>query len=54
MEERDFKDWQKKEKMHILFFDGASKGNSGLAGAGGVLVNPSGIPSFSFSWGIGT
>ena len=49
MEERDFEDWQKKEKMHILFFDGASKGNPGLAGAGGVLVNPDRIPNFSFS-----
>jgi ribonuclease HI len=40
--------------MHILFFDGASKGNPSLAGAGGVLVNPDGNPNFIFSWGLET
>ena len=35
MEERDFEDWQKKEKMHFLFFDGASRGNPAYQGQEG-------------------
>jgi ribonuclease HI len=36
-----------------LFFDGASKGNPGSTGGGGVLVSPTGHLEFSFSWGLG-
>jgi hypothetical protein len=41
-EKQDFEEWKTKEKKHILSFDGASKGNPGLAGGGGVLVSPTG------------
>jgi ribonuclease HI len=52
-EEQDFEEWKRKENKHILFFDGASKGNPGLAGGGGVLVSPTGHPELSFAWGLG-
>jgi hypothetical protein len=32
-EEEDFEEWKLNINMHILFFDGASKGNPGVAGA---------------------
>ena len=52
-EEQDFEKWKRKENNHILFFDGASKGNLGLAGGGGVLVSPIGQPKLKFAWGLG-
>jgi ribonuclease HI len=52
-EEQDFEDWKRKENKHILFFDGASKGNPRLAGRGGVLVSPTGHPELVFAWGLG-
>jgi ribonuclease HI len=33
--------------------DGASKGNPGIAGGGGVLYNPEGNLVLSFAWGLG-
>jgi ribonuclease HI len=36
-----------------LFFDEASKRNSGLAGGGRILVSPTGLLELNFSWGIG-
>ena len=48
-EEQYFEEWKRKENKHILFFDGASKGNPGLVGGGGVLVSPIGHPEISFS-----
>jgi ribonuclease HI len=39
-------------QRHSLFFDGASKGNPGAAGGGGVLLDPEEIKVFSYSWGI--
>jgi hypothetical protein len=53
-EKQDFEEWKTKEKKHILSFDGASKGNPGLAGGGGVLVSPTGLLKLSFTWGLGT
>jgi hypothetical protein len=35
----DFSDWIKSQNVHILCFDGASKGNPGVAGAGGVILD---------------
>ena len=37
MKPKDFKCWWKKLGCSSLFFDGASKGNPGMAGAGGSL-----------------
>ena len=43
-----------KQKYRLLFFDGASKNNRGLAGVGGFFVfDPEGIRRQSYSWGIG-
>jgi hypothetical protein len=44
MEEKEFKEWKRKENKYILFFDGASKGNPGVAGEGGMLVGPNELP----------
>jgi len=52
-EEQDFEDWKRKENQHILFFDGASKGNPGLVGRGGVLVSPTIHLELRFAWGLG-
>jgi len=52
-EEQEFEEWKTKETKHILFFDGASKENSGLAGGGGVLVRPTRFLEISFAWGLG-
>lgn len=38
---------------HSLFFDGASKGNPGATDGGGVLLNPAGSITLSFSLGLG-
>jgi len=36
-----------------LFFDGASKGNPGFAGGGGILLCPDGSAQVRFAWGLG-
>ena len=36
-----------------FFFDGASKGNPGVAGAGGILLDPRGHVEQTFAWGLG-
>jgi len=51
--ETDFKDWLNSHSRHSLFFDGAAKGNPGKAGAGGVVVSPTGEKIHSFAWGLG-
>ena len=38
---------------HILQADGASKGNPGLAGSGGVIIDVTGRIILNFSWGMG-
>ena len=38
---------------HILHVDEASKGNPGLAGSGGVLLDYTGKMVINFSWGLG-
>jgi ribonuclease HI len=37
-----------------LSFDGASKGNLGLAGGGGILEIPTGLMKLIFAWGLRT
>lgn len=49
----EFQNWVPKQKAHSLFFDGASKGNPGKAGAGGVIKNIDGVPILQFAWGLG-
>ena len=37
-----------------IFFDGASKGNPEISGAGGVILSPNCRIETNFSWGLGT
>ena len=48
-----FKNWWTKLDCHSLFFDGASKGNLSLSGAGRVIFDPGGIKLKDFAWGLG-
>jgi hypothetical protein len=36
----EFEEWKHSQMLHILCFDGASKGNLGVTGVGGVLFSP--------------
>ena len=36
-----------------IFFDGASKGNPRISGAGGLVFSPDRLIESSFSWGLG-
>eukprot|EP00253_Pinus_taeda_P024317 PITA_24317 len=53
LEELEFIKWRLALDDHCLFFDGASKGNPGVAGSGGVLLSPGGFPELRFHWGLG-
>eukprot|EP00253_Pinus_taeda_P015908 PITA_15908 len=53
LEESEFIKWRSALDDHCLFFDGASKGNPGIAGSGGVLLNPGGFTEMRFHWGLG-
>jgi hypothetical protein len=46
--------WIQKQKTHTLCFDGASKGNPGEAGAGGILYDPRGKTTSRYHWNLGT
>ena len=52
MSSEDFKIWWKKLGCSSLFFDGALKGNLGLAGVGGVFFNFEGNKLKEYAWGI--
>ena len=52
MKPEDFKCWWKKLGCSSLFFDGASKGNPGMAREGGVYFNPKGSKLKEYAWGI--
>jgi ribonuclease HI len=51
--EATIQEWWRKQKITTIFFDGASKGNPGTAGAGGVIYASDGSRRDSFCWGIG-
>lgn len=53
LEETDFRRWITTLKDHCLFFDGASKGNPGSAGAGGVITLANGNTLCNYAWGLG-
>ena len=40
--------------MHYVFFDGASKSNPGMAGAGGLICNGNGDALLDYEWGLGS
>ena len=48
----ELKGWWNKLGCGSLFFDGASKGNSRMAGTGGVYFNSEGIKLKEYAWGI--
>jgi ribonuclease HI len=47
-----FQTWWKSQGKCTIFFDGASKGNPGRSGAGGIIYLPNGSKE-SYSWGLG-
>ena len=49
LEEQEFIKWRSSLNEHILQVDGASKGNPGPAGSGGVLIDYSGKIILNFS-----
>jgi ribonuclease HI len=53
MNEEDFLNWRLAQEAHCLLFDGASKGNPGPSGGGGVILAPSGSTRSTFAWGLG-
>ena len=53
-EEPEFELWCKNLGRNLLYFDGASKGNPGNAGGGGVLYGPDGEMKLTYSWNLGT
>ena len=50
MDKSQFENWLRERKIFKLFFDGASKGNLGQAGGGGVVINPRGKVEIEYSW----
>ena len=48
-----FENWMKERKIFKLFFDGASKGNPGMARGGGVIIFPEGKIEIEYYWNIG-
>jgi len=53
MDPPSFSNWRKVLHQHALLFYGASKGNPGVTGGGGVLLSPDKTTEFTLSWGIG-
>ena len=49
MNPKEFKGWWEKLGCSSLFFDGASKGNPGMEGAGGVYFNSEGIKTKEYA-----
>jgi len=51
--EQEFLRWRSSLEDWWLLFDGASKGNPGEAGGGGILLEPNGSTKLTFAWGLG-
>ena len=49
----NFSLWWKSKGVYTIFFDGASKGNRGIAGAGGLIFSSDSEKISSFCWGLG-
>ena len=50
---KEFSEWWQRQNKVSVFFDGASKGKSGIAEARGMIYYPGGMLETSFSWGLG-
>ena len=53
LDKSQFGNWLKERKMFKLFFDGASKGNPGMARGGGIIICPEGRIEVEYFWNIG-
>lgn len=53
LKEEEFINWIQKCNNFYLFFDGASKSNPGIAGAGGLILNANGECILYYEWGLG-
>ena len=53
MDKSQFENWLRERKIFKLFFDGASKGNPGRAGGGGIIMEPGGKVEIEYYWNIG-
>ena len=53
LEEAAFRRWKSSLNEPCLFFNGASKGNPGSAGAGGVISLANGNMLSKYAWGLG-
>lgn len=53
MKDEEFVRWLRNNNTHYLFFDGASKSNPGMAGAGGLIWNGNGDVLNEYEWGLG-
>lgn len=51
---KEFSSWLRGSNLHYLFFDGASKSNSGTTGAGGVIHNTNSRIISTYEWGLGS
>ena len=49
---KDFKAWLREKNSYAFFFDGASKGNPGVAGVRGILLDARGHVDQTFAWGL--
>ena len=53
LDKSQLENWLRERKIYKLFFDGASKGNPGKAGGGGVVINQTGKVETEYVWNIG-
>jgi len=49
----NFSTWQSQQHSHLLFFEGATTGNPGVAGAGVVIYDSDGNKLIYYFWGLG-
>ena len=50
---KEFTKWWQRQNKVSVFFDGASKGNPGIAEEGGMIYYPGEMLEAIFSWGLG-
>ena len=52
MNKEEFQCYNTQHNQHILFFDGASKGNPGVEGNKGIIYDPKGKEKSNFVLGL--